>query len=117
MISNKNKTFLRKNWMLLSGLIAAVIVAIWFATQVIMEFLYFNDPKNVDVDLKRWMTPLYIVETYDLPRPKVFEILQIDLEADRGRRLGRIAQRDGVTMEELTEKVREGAAQYRAQQQ
>ena len=82
-----------------------------------MDFVYFNDPKNVDVELKRWMTPRYIVKTYDLPRPEVFEILQIDLEADSGRRLGRIAAQDGLTMQQLTEKVREGAAQYRAQQQ
>ena len=82
-----------------------------------MDFLYFNDPINVDVELKRWMTPRYIVQTYDITRPKIFEILQLDLEADKGRRLGRIAEQDGLTMQQLTEKVREGVAQYRAQQQ
>lgn len=117
MISDQTKTFLRENWLLFSGLLLAVIVAIWFATRVLMDFLYFNDPNNVDVELKRWMTPRYIVKTYDLPRPEVFEILQLDLDADSGRRLGRIAEQDGLTMQQLTEKVREGAAQYRAQQQ
>jgi hypothetical protein len=110
------KAFLRQNWKLVTVLLAALLVAAFLAGRVVMDFIYFNDPRNVDVDLKPWMTPFFVVQTYDLPRPVVFEILQLDPEADRGLRLRHVADRQGVTIAELTERVRTAAEAYREAQ-
>ena len=107
-------TFIRQNWVLVSVFLAAAAFALFMASRVFLDFLYFNDPQNVDVDLKPWMTPRFVVLTYDLPRPFVFELLSIDPNEDSGLRLRRIAERDGITMEELTARVREATARYRA---
>ncbi|WP_371171496.1 hypothetical protein [Aliiroseovarius sp. 2305UL8-7] len=109
--------FARQNWMLISVLVISLAVALWFGIHFIMDFLYFNDPRHVDVDLKPWMTPRYIVLTYDVPRPFVFEVLGLDIEADKGIRLGRVAEASGLSMEELTEQVRAAIDTLRAGQQ
>ena len=108
--------FARQNWGLVAIFLIATLAAIWFASRVFMDFLYFNDPRNVDVDLRPWMTARFIVLTYDLPRPLVFELLGFEESARGGQRLGNVAKEMGLTMEELTELVRLGAAQHRAGQ-
>ncbi|UWQ20138.1 hypothetical protein [Jannaschia sp. W003] len=105
--------FACQNWGLLSVLLLMLAVALWFAAQVVLDFFYFHDPAHVDVDLKPWMTPRFIVLTYDLPRPFVFDTLGLDDKSGRGQRLGRVAREMGVTMEEVTAQVRDAAEAYR----
>jgi hypothetical protein len=107
-------SFLRKNWLIVVILVLAICAAGWFAIQMIMDFIYFHDPRNQDIILKEWMTPRYVVHSYDLPRATVAEILGLTQDGDRGRRLIDIANDMGLTMDELTQIVRDGAAQYRA---
>lgn len=115
-MSSKLRTFIQHNWVLVSVFVAAFVLTMWFATRMAMDALYFNDPRNVDVNLKPWMTPRYIVLTYDLPRPFVWELLELDLETDQGIRLGRMSTERGISMEDLTTLVREAAAEYRNEQ-
>ena len=117
MISPKMARFLRKNWLLVSVTVVVFAGVGWFGVQILLDFLYFNDPRNVDVALKGWMTPRYVVLTYDLPRSLVRDILELPPDGPGGLRLGRIADNMGLTMEELTARVREAAAQYRAETQ
>jgi hypothetical protein len=109
-------SFVRQNWLLVSVFVLASVLALWFAAQVIMDFLYFNDPNNVDVDLKPWMSPRFIVLTYDLPRPLVFDILLLDENTGSGQRLKHVAEDLGLTLDELTTQVRAAAQDYRAAQ-
>lgn len=113
MTDGRFSNFVRDNWLVLSVFLAATIFALFMASRVFLDFLYFNDPANVDVDLKPWMTARFIVQTYDLPRPFVFELLSLDPEQEGGLRLGRLGAREGITMEELTARVRDAAAEYR----
>ena len=106
-------SFVRQNWLLVAVFLGSVALGLWFAAHALLDALYFNDPRNVDVDLKRWMTPRYVVLTYDLPRSLVAELLELDSEEDRGVRLGKLAAERALSMEELTALVREAAAQYR----
>ena len=108
--------FARENWALLSVFLLALAVALWFGVQFVLQFIYFHDPRNQDVELKGWMTPKYVVLTYDLPRSLVAEILGLTDPSQRGRPLRRIADDLGLTMEELTERVRAEAAEYRETQ-
>ncbi len=111
------RRFGRENWLLLIVFAAASCFALFFAVHTIRDFVYFNDPANVDVDLQPWMTPRFIVLTYDLPRPFVFETLGLDPDADGGKRLGHLARERDLTMEELTEMIRKSSATYRETQQ
>jgi hypothetical protein len=108
--------FAKENWKLLAGFLVAVIIALWFATRFVMDFLYFQDPSNVDVDLEPWMTPRFIVMTYDLPRPLVFDLLGIQQGEQRGQPLRDVAEDLGLTMDELTDLVRDAAQKYREAQ-
>ncbi|RJE78986.1 hypothetical protein [Paracoccus sp. JM45] len=105
--------FGRDNWLPLSVFAIAIAVALWFAVHVLMNVIYFNDPRNVDVDLREWMTPRFIVMTYDLPKPLVFEFLGLQPGKDDNRPLWRVAEDLGVTMDQLTDRVRDRAEQYR----
>lgn len=114
MLSPRVQKFLRQNWMLLSVLLGAAVIAAWFIIHALLQFIWFHDPKHVDVDLRGWMTPRYIVRTYDLPPPLVMETLQLDPEGGhRPKTLKDIAQDLGLTMSELTALIRETAETYR----
>ena len=106
--------FIRKNLLLVSLTVLTLVVIFWFGFRLLADFLYFNDPRNVDVDLKGWMTPRFIGITYDLPRELVFEVLELSPESARGQRLRFVAEDLGLTLDELTEKVRAAAKVYRA---
>ena len=108
--------FVRENMLLLAVLSCAIAVAVYFSFRVLADVLYFNAPRHVDVDLQPWMTPRYVVMTYDLPRDLVFDILGVDPGADRGVRLRQIAERQGLSMEDLTARVRTAAEIYRETQ-
>jgi hypothetical protein len=110
-------SFIQQNWLTVSLFVGSLALALWFAFHAITDALYFNDPRNVDVALKPWMTPRYVVMTYDLPRPLVMELLELDPEDDRGIRLGRLAQERNLSLDELTALVRDAAAEYREDQE
>lgn len=113
MPSPRVQKFLRQNWMLLSVLLGAAIIAAWFIIHALLQFVWFHDPEHVDVELRGWMTPRYIVKTYDLPRPLVLETLQLDPESHRPKTLKDIAADLGMTLPELTALIRETAETYR----
>lgn len=113
--ASRRVQFIRQNWMLLGVLAAALGVAGWFAFQFVATFLFLHDPRNHDGDLKAWMNPHFVMVMYDLPRPLVHEILKRPLDETGGVRLGHVAQDLGLTMEELTARVRAAAETYREQ--
>ncbi|MEO0484877.1 MAG: hypothetical protein AAF092_03065 [Pseudomonadota bacterium] len=115
MLSPRLLRFVRANPLLVATTLAMICVVGWFGAQLFADFLYFNDPRNVDVALKGWMTPRYVVLTYDLPRPVVRDILELPPEGAGGIRLSFVAQELGLTLDELTTRVREAAEEYRAQ--
>lgn len=117
MLSTHTRQFARQNWMLLSVFLLATVVALWFLIGIALDFIYFNDPRHQDADLKPWMTPRYIVMSYDLPRPLVLEILGLPEIGGERRSLGRIAADQNMTLDELTELVRKSADAYREAQQ
>jgi len=111
------RSFVRKHWLAVGCFVLFSLAALWFAFVFISDFLYFNDPRNQDAQLKGWMTPRYVVMTYDLPRPLVADILGLTSMDQRGMPMRDIAAEMGVTLEELTEIVRAAAADHRANAQ
>ena len=111
--SRRSRAFVARNRLPISLALAALAIALWFGTRLVLDVVRFHDPRHDDTELEGWMTPRYIVLTYDLPRPYVAEILKLT-ERDRGRRLKRIAEDQGLTLDELTARVRAAAEEYRA---
>lgn len=113
-LPSKFKSFLRKYWLLVCALSLSIIFASWFGVTILASAIYFNDPRHKDIDLKGWMTPRYIMLSYDLPRNVIIEVLRLD-DSFIGKRpkLKDIATKQNITLEELTNKVRAAALKNR----
>lgn len=111
------RAFARENWLPLLILSASALTALWFAGTMLAKVIYFNDPRHQDQALKPWMTPRYVVMSYDLPRPVVAGMLVLPETGKDRHRMDAIADEMGMTLEELTAHIRAGAASYRAAQQ
>ena len=107
-------TFLKQNWLIVGMLSVACIAVLWFGGSMVRDIVYFNDPANQDKDLRGWMTPRYIVMSYDLPRSVVADVLELSSIDQRRILLRDVADEMGVTMDELTDMVRATAAEHRA---
>ncbi|KFB08523.1 hypothetical protein [Nitratireductor basaltis] len=114
MNKRKMREFSRRHWFPVSGFFLSVFLAVWFSFTFLAEAIYFNDDRHQDVVLKPWMTPRYVALSYDLPREVVFRALELDPQGPPQRlRLGQIARMNGMTIDELTLRLREEAAEYR----
>lgn len=113
MKSQQLGAFVRQNWKLVTVFLIASVAALWFAGSILLQFLYFNDPRHQDEALKGWMTARYIVLSYDLPRPLVLEALDLSPEEGGRRPLRKVAQEMGITLDELTQIVRNVAQEHR----
>jgi hypothetical protein len=111
-LSPKFYRFLKAQRWTVAGLLLSVIALITVSVSFLAESIYFNDPRHKNVELEAWMTPRYMALSYDLPRPVVRELLGIEEGEDFPRRLDRLADALGITLEELTVKVRAAKAAY-----
>lgn len=93
-----------------AGFVLSMIVAVTLTFTQLAEAIYFDDPRHKNVELRPWMTPRYIGLSYDLPRAVVFDLLEIEEGSNFPKRLDRLAERLGITLDELTALVREVAA-------
>ncbi|MBT0958466.1 hypothetical protein IV417_13835 [Alphaproteobacteria bacterium KMM 3653] len=101
---------------------AAMIFATgFFVSGFVADAIYFNDPANQNRPLERWMSPRYVGQSWQLPRPVIVEIMEIDPEAEPATRpkggprtVGHVLERTGMTMEELEARVREAQQELRA---
>lgn len=112
----KLKKFLRVHWLPVGGFVLFSTLAVWFGFTFMADAIYFNDPKHKDEELKAWMTPRYIVMSYELPREVVFEVLELSGEPGPGWRMSSVAAAQDMTLDELAAKVREAAKTYRESQ-
>lgn len=114
MKTQKLKLFAKRHWLPIAGFCISAVLAVWFGFTFLASAIYFNDPRHQDEALKGWMTPRYIVLSYELPREVVFDALAIEIE-NKGRppRMENIAADQDVSLDELTKRVRAVADQYR----
>ena len=95
-----------------AGLLLSVIFLITIIFSFLADAIYFNDPRHKNAELKAWMTPRYISLSYELPRPIVLELLGIKEDENFPKRLDRLSEKLGITLEELTVKVRDLKTNY-----
>ena len=110
-------SFLRNHLGVFAVLIIACAAGLWFAADIFLDFLYFNDPRHQDEALKAWMTPRYVGMSYDLPRPVVGEIFGLTEGGPRGMTMRTIAAEQNMSLDALTDKVRAAAEAFRAETQ
>ncbi len=117
MLSSKFKRFVKKRWLPIGGFLLSSVIALFFSFTFLANAIYFNDPKHQDEALKDWMTPKYIVMSYDIPREIVADILGLD-DNDRGKglRLKEVAESQNLSLDQLTVKIRNVAQTYRESQ-
>lgn len=117
MFLSKFKRFAKSHWLSIFGFLISVAIALIFGFTFMANAIYFNDPKHQDEALKDWMTPRYIVLSYDIPRDIVADALGLD-DDDRGKRirLQDVAKAQNLTIQELTEKIQNIAQTYRESQ-
>lgn len=109
--------FIKENRTALAVFGLAAATTLWFGFSFLANLIYFNDPRHQDEALKPWMTPRYVVMSYKLPRKVVADTLNLPEGGPRGMKLGDIADNLGLTMEELTARVREAALAHRDSQE
>lgn len=105
-LSPKLRRFLKQQKWVVAGFLVSTVFLIGVSATFLADAIYFNDPRHQNEELKAWMTPRYLALSYDLPRPLVMELLEIEKGSGRSGRLDRLSESLGLTLEELTEKVR-----------
>ena len=110
--SKLHRFLLAQKWAV-AGFILSVIVTVVLVFTHLAEAIYFDDPRHKNEDLQPWMTPRYIALSYDLPRPVVLDLLNIEEGSDFPKRIDVLAERLGLSLSELTAKVRDTAASYK----
>jgi hypothetical protein len=108
-------SFLRNHMGVVAILVIACAAGLWFAADIVSDFVYFNDPRHQDEALKPWMTPRYVGMSYDLPRDVVHDIFGLSDNGPRGMTMRNIAAEQGLSLHDLTEKVRTTANAYRTE--
>jgi hypothetical protein len=97
----------------------AFIVALcalgFFGVRTISSTLYWMDPDHQNQALAGWMTPRYVMRSYQLP-PDVLgpALFLVKNTAPRRISLDTIAAENGLTMDDLQIRIDVAAAQMRA---
>lgn len=115
MLTPKLRTFILQNKLTVGFCAASFFALIYFAGSFAAELIYFNDPRHQNEALKPWMTPRYVALSYDLPRETVREIFGFTEAFEGPQRMRFVAERLDVSLEELTQMVRDAAQDYREQ--
>ncbi len=105
--------FINQNRVPVAVLAITAIVALYLASKIIFDVVRFNDPRYQDQALRNWMTPQYVMKSYDLPRAVVDDIFELTPEHEQRRKMRFIAQSLNLNLTELTERVRLRAKAYR----
>lgn len=101
--------FVLQNKALVAVLAFTVVVALYITGKILLKIVHFNDPRHHDQALRNWMTPQYVMKSYDLPRLIIDETFDIDPNSEKRRKMRHIARRMNLTLEELTEQIRQSA--------
>lgn len=115
MLTPKLRTFILQNKLTVGFCAASFLALIYFAGSFAAELIYFNDPRHQNETLKPWMTPRYVALSYDLPRETIREIFGFTEAFEGPRRMRFVAERLDVSLEDLTQMVRDAAQDYREQ--
>ncbi|MFD0982179.1 hypothetical protein [Tropicimonas aquimaris] len=95
---------------------ASLLVMLFFAVQFLLHLGHVRDDVPENQALEEWMRPRYVAMSYRLPPHVLSDILDIGPPPKERERepltMADIAERQGVDLPTLTERVRAGAAAF-----
>ena len=108
----------RNQRIILIAFIVAVGTAGYFGIKSASAYVYWMDPAHQDQRIEGWMTPRYIANSYKIPRDVLGEALFLSTEAPkRPTKLSTIASENGLTLEELQDRIDSATAAHRAEKE
>lgn len=94
--------------------VVALLAVGWFGFQTVRHALYWHDPAHQDQPLAGWMTPRYVVESYQIPPEVLAPALFLNPdEKPRRLSLDTIADQNDVTLTELQSRIDAAVAEWR----
>lgn len=114
-LTPKLRSFILQNKLIVGFSSVSFLALIYFAGKFVAQLIYFNDPRHQNEALKPWMTPHYVGLSYDLPREEVDEIFGFTETFEGPRRMKLVAERMDLSLDQLTQMVREAAQDYHGQ--
>ena len=97
-----------------SGFLLALGLVVFFAARSVAALVYWSDPAHRDQPIEGWMTPRYVVQSWQLPPEVMTEILNAGPMPDRRRTLGEIAEDQGITLHDLATRITAATDAHRA---
>ena len=98
-----------------TAVIAAGLVAlVWFGGHFVSDVLYFSDPAHREQPLAAWMSPRYVAKSWGLPPEVVADVMQLTPD-HRRITLDQVAERQGISLEELQRRVEAAKARLEAE--
>ena len=99
----------------LCAFVLCVLVAGYFGGQALSRYIYWADPRHQDQPLADWMTPRYVVQSYDVPPEVIQTALGLALdEPPRRISLGSLAAAQGKTLTDLQAQVTDAVTDWRS---
>jgi len=84
-----------------TGFLLAVVLTVVFAVRNVLFLVYWTDPKHRDQPIEGWMTPRYIVNSRQLKRKDILDIIGDGRMPEKRHTLEEIARGHGIPMETL----------------
>ena len=101
-------------WAFLAFVVAVTALGV-FGVRTISSAIYWYDPAHQDQALAPWMTPRYVEQSYKLPRDVIEDVFFIERGVEPPRmRVGEIATRNGLTIEDLQSRLDTAHAAFEA---
>jgi hypothetical protein len=86
---------------LTTGFVLAVALTVLFAIRNIVFLVYWSDPERLNQPVEGWMTPRYIVHSWQLTPEEVMDIIGDGPMPSRRHTLEEIAEDQGIPLETL----------------
>ncbi|WP_298906676.1 hypothetical protein [uncultured Aliiroseovarius sp.] len=95
-------------------LVVALMASTFFGVRTVVNWVYWSDPAHVDQPIAGWMTPHYVAHSWDIPRPVMIEALALGEGDPKGRNLKRLAEAQGIPLDELIARIEAAIMAHRA---
>ena len=105
--------FVKRNLAVLGVFLVALTILLWFTSRMVLDAVYFSDPRHRNEPLKGWMTPRYIAMSYDVPRSTILSMLELSPEEAHRLRARDVAARMEVSLDELNQMISTAVETYR----
>ena len=94
---------------------AALVLTLAFGTRLVMQAVYWNDPRNQDLEIAGWMRLGYVARSWDVPPDVLREATGLPAAQTYGRSLQDLAERRGIALPALIETLETAIQTHRAQ--